>query len=62
MTEKELKAYELGKKAGRDEAVEILKKNYIEPIPEANGCDIDDYMRGYNQALDDTIKALQNKK
>lgn len=56
------KALTQAHQAGRDEAVERIRKNYIEPVPEANGSDIDDYMRGYNQALDNTIKALQDNK
>ena len=36
------------------------KKREIEPIPEANGDDIDDYMRGYNQSIEDSITRRTN--
>lgn len=73
MTEKKLNAYELGRKAGIDEAVEIIKGMKKKAScgcppfqPQHDGYCWDEEFpgetRAYNQALDDTTKALQDNK
>lgn len=78
MNEEELKTYELGKKAGIDEAVEIVDDrcnwyNTNNQIPESELSKGDEYwemiqnvvrdsLAEVNQRIKDDIKALQDKK
>lgn len=61
MNEKDIEAYERGRKAVIDEAVEIAEKlrKQTSPMHDAHQFY---QVKDYNQALDDTIKALQDKK
>lgn len=62
MTEKELKAYEQGRKAGIDEAVAVMESMKMDGETPFGHQELHETELSYNQALDDTIKALKDNK
>jgi hypothetical protein len=46
---------------GLEKAKEITKRQYLEPIPEAEGADIDDYMKGVNTTVDTILSSLTSE-